>query len=69
MAGAISRVYQNIFRRTSTFILAAVGGAFMFERGFDLLTEGIYDNINQGKLWKHVKHRYGQASLEDEEEE
>ncbi|KAK4313727.1 hypothetical protein Pmani_014948 [Petrolisthes manimaculis] len=66
MAGLVNKVYQSIFRRTSSFVLAAVAGAFMFERGFDMVSDGIFDNVNQGKLWKHIKQRYGQ-SLEEEE--
>lgn len=48
MAGLVAKLYHNVFRRTSSFVLAAVFGAFMFERGFDLLSEGIYDTVNQG---------------------
>ncbi|XP_073996374.1 ubiquinol-cytochrome C reductase complex subunit oxen [Rhodnius prolixus] len=51
-------VYNSIFKRTSTYTLALVGGAFFFERTFDLLTEKWFESMNEGKLWKHIKHNY-----------
>ncbi|KAK7070780.1 Cytochrome b-c1 complex subunit 9 [Halocaridina rubra] len=69
MAGVIGKLYQNVFRRTSSFVLAAIFGAFMFERGFDMVSDGVFENINQGKLWKHIKHSYGQQEEGGDEEE
>ena len=48
MSGFVSTIYRNVFRRTSTFALAAAGAVFFFERGFDLITDGIWDSINKG---------------------
>lgn len=68
MSGVIGKIYQNIFRRTSSFVFAAVCGAFMFERGFELVSDGIFETVNQGKLWKHIKHRYDQPVEEEDDE-
>ena len=57
--GLISTLYNNVLRRSSTYALAIVTGAFFFERGFDLASENLYNEINRGVLviagetWKH----------------
>ncbi|XP_066255839.1 cytochrome b-c1 complex subunit 9 [Euwallacea similis] len=55
-----STIYNSIFKRSSTFALTLVGAAFIFERGFDLTCDGIFDNINKGKSWKDIKNNYSQ---------
>ncbi|KAL1453972.1 hypothetical protein WDU94_010272 [Cyamophila willieti] len=51
-------VYNLLFKRTSTFMLTIAVGSFAFERGFDRLTEYIWESHNHGKLWKHIKDKY-----------
>ncbi|XP_047559000.1 cytochrome b-c1 complex subunit 9-like [Lutra lutra] len=51
------RLYSLLFRRTSTFALTIAVGA-LFERAFHQGADVIYEHINQGKLWKHIKHKY-----------
>lgn len=51
-------VYNALFRRTSTFAVTIVIGAFAFERVFDEGMDNLWENMNRGKLWKHIKHRY-----------
>jgi hypothetical protein len=58
MAGISSTLYNSIFKRTSTFALACVGAALFFERTFDLGSELLFEKVNEGKLWKHIKHNY-----------
>lgn len=53
-----ARLYSLLFRRTSTFALTIVVGALFFERAFDQGADAIYEHINEGKLWKHIKHKY-----------
>jgi len=36
----------------------------LFERGFDLVTDGVWRSVNEGKLWDDIKHKY--AVEEDE---
>ncbi|XP_076029965.1 ubiquinol-cytochrome C reductase complex subunit oxen [Oratosquilla oratoria] len=69
MSEFVSKIYQNVFRRTSSFAFAAIASAFFFERGFDLATDTIWDAINQGKLYKHIKHKFDQPSAEEEEDD
>lgn len=40
--------------------LTIVLGALFFERVFDQGADALYDNLNKGKLWKHIKHKYEQ---------
>jgi len=58
----VTKVYNTVFRRTSTFALACIVGAFGFERAFDMGSERLYENMNQGKLWKHIAHKYEEAA-------
>ena len=51
-------LYNGVMKRTSTFALAIIVGAFAFERGFDVATTAYWENHNQGKLWKDIKHKY-----------
>ncbi|XDC49215.1 hypothetical protein R6Z07M_000397 [Ovis aries] len=43
---------------TSTFALTIIVGALFFERAFDQGAHAIYEHINEGKLCKHIKHKY-----------
>ncbi|XP_051888150.1 cytochrome b-c1 complex subunit 9 [Pristis pectinata] len=60
----VRQAYNLLFRRTSTFALTIVLGAVVFERVFDQTGDMIFERINQGKLWKHIKHNY--ENKEDE---
>ncbi|XP_003230444.1 cytochrome b-c1 complex subunit 9 [Anolis carolinensis] len=52
------QVYNLLFRRTSTFALSVVVGALVFERAFDQGADALFEHLNRGKLWKHIKHQY-----------
>nr|XP_025963910.1 cytochrome b-c1 complex subunit 9 [Dromaius novaehollandiae] len=54
----LARAYGALFRRTSTFALTIVLGAVIFERAFDQGADAIFEHLNHGKLWKHIKHKY-----------
>ncbi|KAK9294388.1 hypothetical protein QLX08_010984 [Tetragonisca angustula] len=55
----ISRfLYRYIFKRTSSFILSIVVTSVFFERAYDHACEEIFEWINEGRLWTHVKHKY-----------
>ncbi|XP_014278528.1 cytochrome b-c1 complex subunit 9 [Halyomorpha halys] len=56
--GLSSTLYNAVLKRTSTYTLALVTAAFFFERTFDLATEKLFENYNEGKLWKHIKDNY-----------
>lgn len=41
-------VYNALFKRTSTFALGILGSVFFFERGFDVVSESIFESCNRG---------------------
>ena len=47
------QIYNALFRRTSTFALTIVVGAFVFERVFDLTLDNYYERANQGVCMSH----------------
>ncbi|XP_032526883.1 cytochrome b-c1 complex subunit 9 [Danaus plexippus] len=49
---------RNVFKKTSTFAVAVTGGAFFFERAFEVISVSIFESVNKGKLWKDIKHKY-----------
>ncbi|XP_028680797.1 cytochrome b-c1 complex subunit 9 [Erpetoichthys calabaricus] len=53
-----SRFYNLFFKRTSVFTLSIVVGTVLFERVFDQAADGLFEQMNRGKLWKHIKHNY-----------
>ncbi|KAG8596657.1 hypothetical protein GDO81_002000 [Engystomops pustulosus] len=56
----LNTVYRSVFRRTSTFTLSIVLGVVLFERAFDQGADALFEHLNRGKLWKHIKHQYEQ---------
>ncbi|XP_019394843.1 PREDICTED: cytochrome b-c1 complex subunit 9 [Crocodylus porosus] len=54
----LGRVYRVFLRRTSVFALTVVGGVVLFERAFDQGVDALFEHLNEGKLWKHIKHKY-----------
>ncbi|CAL8320985.1 unnamed protein product [Lota lota] len=51
-------VYSLLFRRTSTFAVTIMVGAVFFERVFDQGGDAVFEQLNRGKLWDHIKHKY-----------
>ncbi|XP_031847146.1 ubiquinol-cytochrome C reductase complex subunit oxen [Nomia melanderi] len=51
-------LYNTIFKRSSTFTVAILVGAFLFERTLEITTTKAFESINKGKLWKDIKHKY-----------
>ncbi|XP_068190635.1 cytochrome b-c1 complex subunit 9 [Antennarius striatus] len=54
----VKTVYRSLFRRTSTFAVGILVGAVIFERVFDQGSDALFEELNRGKLWKHIKHNY-----------
>ncbi|XP_076850510.1 cytochrome b-c1 complex subunit 9 [Brachyhypopomus gauderio] len=54
----VNKVYGLLFKRTSTFVVTIMVGAVVFERVFDQAGDALFDHLNRGKLWKHIKHNY-----------
>uniref|UniRef100_T2M465 Complex III subunit 9 n=1 Tax=Hydra vulgaris TaxID=6087 RepID=T2M465_HYDVU len=54
----LTKAYNLLFKRSSTFAVTIIVGAFLFERTFDPIMDGIWERRNQGKLWNHIKSKY-----------
>jgi hypothetical protein len=55
---SLSSIFYGVTKRTSTFALAIVTGALIFERAYDGLGDYVFETYNRGKLWKDIKHKY-----------
>ncbi|CAL1678618.1 unnamed protein product [Lasius platythorax] len=56
--------YRYVCKRSSTFTLGIVISAVFFERAYDEACEYIFETVNNGRLWKHIKHRYENSMTE-----
>ncbi|XP_076750924.1 ubiquinol-cytochrome C reductase complex subunit oxen [Xylocopa sonorina] len=54
----INSLYNSVLKRSSTFTVAILFGSFVYERTLDLVTDGIFEWVNKGKLWNDIKHNY-----------
>eukprot|EP00095_Tigriopus_kingsejongensis_P006850 snap_masked-scaffold176_size284796-processed-gene-0.4 protein:Tk06850 transcript:snap_masked-scaffold176_size284796-processed-gene-0.4-mRNA-1 annotation:"cytochrome b-c1 complex subunit 9" len=54
----VSALYNGLAKRTSTFMVTIMVGAFVYERAVDTLADRIYEGHNKGKLWQDIKHKY-----------
>ena len=48
-------LYNLVFKRTSTYTVFVLGGAFVGERVYDGMVEGWWKMHNKGKFWEDVK--------------
>jgi len=61
MAGAI---YNTLFRRNWTMLGAVFAGGFAFEMFYNSTMDKVWDNINRGRQWKDIRHKYAEAEEE-----
>ncbi|KZF22388.1 ubiquinol-cytochrome C reductase [Xylona heveae TC161] len=66
MAGLASTIYNSLIRKNTVFLTTIFASAFVFELGFDSISNRVWDSFNQGRQWKDIRHKYVQAE-EDEE--
>lgn len=50
--------YNTLGKRASTRVLTMVVGALIYERVLDDVCSRTFSSVNQGKLWRHIKHQY-----------
>lgn len=48
-------IYDKLFRKTSTFVIAIGVTAIFADRVVDVVAETIWEKVNEGRLWKDVK--------------
>ncbi|KAI5815251.1 cytochrome b-c1 complex subunit 9 [Pyronema omphalodes] len=51
-------IYNAVFRRNYVFVGAVFTSAFAFEMFFDTTADKVWDNMNKGRQWKDIRHRY-----------
>lgn len=44
----MSFIYNLVCKRTSTYVVGIFASVFVFERGFDLVADGIFETHNKG---------------------
>ncbi|KAG0175118.1 hypothetical protein DFQ28_005029 [Apophysomyces sp. BC1034] len=57
-SGFARTAYNTIFKKNSVFITTIFASALVFEVGFDSVTNKVWDDLNKGKQWKDIKHKY-----------
>jgi len=53
-------IYNTLMKRNYIFVGTIFASAFAFEIIFDKTTDKIWDNLNKGRQWKDIRHRYVQ---------
>ncbi|KJZ76632.1 hypothetical protein HIM_03968 [Hirsutella minnesotensis 3608] len=61
-----SQIYSSIFKKNSAMLVAVFGAGFAFEMGFNSTMNKLWDNMNRGRQWKDIRHKYAEGA-EDEE--
>ncbi|KAK3394481.1 ubiquinol-cytochrome C reductase, partial [Podospora didyma] len=62
---AAARSSFALFRRNYTMLGVVFAGAFGFEMFYNTSMDKVWDNINRGRQWKDIRHKY----VADAEEE
>ncbi|CAO3652795.1 unnamed protein product [Cunninghamella echinulata] len=56
--GITGTIYNTVFKKNSVFVTCIFVSAIAFEVAYDSTTSKIWDNMNKGKQWKDIKHKY-----------
>uniref|UniRef100_A0A0L8IA91 Complex III subunit 9 n=1 Tax=Octopus bimaculoides TaxID=37653 RepID=A0A0L8IA91_OCTBM len=64
----VNQIYNALFRRTSTFALTVICGAFLFERIVDEGGDYVFARMNNGKLWHQIKYKYMETQEDGDDE-
>ncbi|KAI9009151.1 cytochrome b-c1 complex subunit 9, partial [Hyaloraphidium curvatum] len=51
-------IYNTFMRRNAVYYGAIFAGAFLFEVGFDNLSDKVWDDVNKGRQWKDIRGKY-----------
>jgi len=58
MAGLATTLYKTVLGRTSSTAVIVIVGALFYERGVSIISDAVFDSVNNGKQWKDIKHLY-----------
>ncbi|KAH8762502.1 ubiquinol-cytochrome C reductase [Diaporthe sp. PMI_573] len=65
MAGQTT-IYNVLFRSNYAMLATVFAGAFGFQMAYDVSTTKFWDNMNRGRQWKDIKHKYLEGAEEEE---
>jgi len=54
-----NKMFETVFKRKSTAFAFVVFAAFFMEVGYERISDGIWENTNQGRLLHHNRQQYG----------
>ncbi|KAH7035156.1 cytochrome b-c1 complex subunit 9 [Microdochium trichocladiopsis] len=57
---------RTFFRRNWQMLGLVFGSAFVFEIAYDNGMNKVWDNLNRGRQWKDIRHKYVEAAEEEE---
>ncbi|KAI6482431.1 qcr9 subunit 9 of the ubiquinol cytochrome-c reductase complex [Pyricularia oryzae] len=63
---AASSIYNLLFRRNAVMLGTVFAGAFVWEIGYNTQMNKLWDSMNRGRQWKDIRHKYVEASEDDE---
>ncbi|KAL7409927.1 putative ubiquinol-cytochrome C reductase complex, subunit X [Mrakia frigida] len=65
MANNANWIYRTLFQKNSIYLAGIFSAAFAFSVGYDIATTKVYNEINAGKQWKDIRHKYVEAADEE----
>ncbi|EMF13022.1 ubiquinol-cytochrome C reductase [Sphaerulina musiva SO2202] len=66
MSGLLGTVYNALVKRNAVFLTTIFAGTFAANIAFDVSANKIWDQVNKGRQWKDIKHKYMDAGDDDE---
>ncbi|KAK3942129.1 cytochrome b-c1 complex subunit 9 [Diplogelasinospora grovesii] len=60
MAVPVRPIYDFLFRKNYSMLGVVFVSAFAFEMFYDTTMNKVWDNINRGRQWKDIRHKYAQ---------
>ncbi|KAK5987325.1 Complex III subunit 9 [Cladobotryum mycophilum] len=61
--------YNALFKRNFAMLGVVFGAGFAFEVGFNNGMNRVWDNLNRGRQWKDIRHKYIEGAEEEEDDD
>ncbi|KAK4220220.1 Ubiquinol-cytochrome C reductase, UQCRX/QCR9 like domain containing protein [Rhypophila sp. PSN 637] len=59
-------LYNALFKKNYVMLGVVFAGAFGWEMFYDTTMNKVWDYNNRGRQWKDIRHKYVEASEDDE---
>jgi ubiquinol-cytochrome c reductase subunit 9 len=63
------KVYNLLFKKSSTYIATLFAGVFLFEGLTEQGSDSLFNRVNRGKQWADIKNSYVKRDEEQEDAE